>query len=438
MALFFRDHLQSEADTNDYNTSLRDCETKTVEEESLENAPLSQLADSGDYVTWKKMREKFLLFYSTLRFSTQDQPIAVGPSRPQPPPRIIAFDEPDSPRLETQNNVIVLDSEQQQHSPQEIIQIRIPTIHKTHHHAERISDIDLMAKSLTLMLCKAEKRFAVRQPPRVQFACNALSHPMYLHTSTPNWPRLTFGGFQEDGPLSSCYKAVVNFEMKQLQDDMSTLRQRAEFLEEDYVKAQRIHVFFYGKYAEALATIFLQQQTHHLYFSIQNVPHKCVFPYPASDWYEAHDMSECCLCIGDMNSKLKLADDPGNEVVNFGFDDPDMEIYVATGSRLEFIEHVSLLTPCLEHGVNVEPVRIEDSPFCDLAEQRPLKVVAQSNSTYLKLVSADSTTSPSMHSYNNMLTIVYFGSVHRAIWMPSTKAIKASMREIEVRNVCVM
>jgi hypothetical protein len=396
LASFFRDHLQSKAYTNDYNTSLRDCETKTVEEESLDNAPLSQLADSGDYGTWKEMREKFLLFYSTLRFSTQDQHIAVEPSRPRQPSRIIAFDEPESPRLETQNNAILLETEQQQHYPPENIQIRVPSIHKTHHHAERICDIDLMAKSLNLMLCKAEKRFAVRQTQRVQSASNALSHPMYLHTSTPNWPRLTLGGFQEDGPLSSCYKIVVNFEMKQVQDDMSALRLRAEFLEEDYVKAQRIHVFFYGKYAEALSTIFRQQKTDHLYFSLQNVPHKCVFPYPASDWYEAHDMSECCLCIGDRDSKMKLTDEQGNEVMNFGFDHPDMKIYVATGSRLEFIEHVSCLTPCQEHGVEVEPVRIEDSPFCDLAEQRPLKVVSQSDSTYLKLVRIDSITSRSM------------------------------------------
>ncbi|GAX14046.1 hypothetical protein FisN_5Lh030 [Fistulifera solaris] len=246
-----------------------------------------------------------------------------------------------------------------------------------------------MANSLTLMICKAEKRFAVRQTRRVQLASNTLSHPMYIYTSTPNCPRLTLGGFQDDGPLSPCYKTVINFEMRQVQEDVSTLRQRAEFLEENYVKAQRIHVFFYGTYAEALSTIFLQKQTQHLYFSLQNVPHTCVFPYPASNWHEAHDMSECCLCIGDRDSKMKLTDDQGNEVMSFGFDHPDMEIYVATGSRLEFIEHVSCLTPCQEHGVNVEPVRIEDSPFCDLAEQRPLKLVSQSDSTYIKLSDLD-------------------------------------------------
>lgn len=403
LALFFRDHLQSEADTNDYSTSLRDCETKPAQSQSFEeNTALSQFAEKGDYEKWRDSRDNFLLCYFALRFSTHSDATEIEPASPRnqltfPP------DETDSPRLETQNNIFSAETEQ--HSPHENIRIVIPDVRETHHHAERIRDIDLLAKSVTLLLCKAEKRFAFRQSQRAQFTCGTVPHPMYIHTGTSmaNLPRLTLGGFQEDGPLRSYYKTVVNFEMKQVQDDISLLRQRAEYLEEDHIRAERIHVFFYGKYAETLDSILRSQQSHNLYFSIQNVPHRCVFPYPASGWYEAHDLSACCLGIGDWSAKMEVAGEEGNEV-NHSFDHPDMRIFVATGSRLETIEHVSLLTPCRENGVTVENVEIENSPFFDLAEQFPLTVVSELDYDYYTIVSNDLT---HMVPFRCILTAMY-------------------------------
>lgn len=392
LAFFFRSHLESDkADTNDYNTSLRDCETKSAEiHQSLVNTPFGHFAETGDYQKWKEWRDKFLRIYAQQRFSSQENVTVVESTTPRN--RVtLPTDEPASPQLETQNIMFVTAEVEQPSSQENSVHFHTPSIRSTHHHAERIRDIDLLAKSVTLLTCKAEKRFAFRQLERYKAVCDKTPYPMYLHTSTPALPRLTLGGFQEDGPLLPFYTTVLNFEMKQVQEDMSLLRQRAEYLEEDYVKAERIHVFFYGNYAETLESIFRRQQTYHLYFSIQNVPHKCVFPYPASDWYEAHDLSACCVCIGDRNSDLNLADDDDedDEGVILSFDHPEMKIFVATGSRLEKIEHVSLLTPCREKGVAVEGVEIKDSPFCDLAEQRPLTVVPESDYAYVQLVSMD-------------------------------------------------
>jgi hypothetical protein len=55
------------------------------------------------------------------------------------------------------------------------------------------------------------------------------------------------------------------------------------------------------------------------YFSFENVPPICVFPYNHIDWYDEQDMANFCFCIGDNSSIFHVEDNDNND--DDGMDD---------------------------------------------------------------------------------------------------------------------
>lgn len=378
LALFFRDHMQTDR-VKTYHTSL--LESQPLSNQSNQNkSPWSHFVGQTNYREWKRARNQLLRTYSYHR--------------------LVHIDTKKQQKVTIDHSNLLLDDilKRFRHDVNYTEERFItPHIQLTHHQAERIEDIDLMASSVSLMVCHVEKFWPFRDLHRMKLSCNptdetssslssVLSQPMYLHFSEPQFPRLTIGGFQEDGPLASGYDHVLNMEVTQIVDEKRLLRQHAEY-QEDYVGAKRIHVFFYGNYATSLESILRKKKTNDMiWLSLQSIPNKCVIPYAPAGWFDAYDLSSTCLCIADESSTIKIVDE-NNQQTKLRFDRFDMELFIATGSSSQHIEHIYRISPRQTDGVLIESMKVENSPFALLSKQLHVTKIPSPLLVYEKIVS---------------------------------------------------
>lgn len=253
--------------------------------------------------------------------------------------------------------------------------------------AECLADIDLRCKSLSLSLIVVGKLWQLRSIQRQScVGAPARKHCFYYHGShrsmSPTLVRSPYQFCQYDGPLHTCYQQVLSLE---LIDTFELITSNQ--LHEGHINMQpnkRIMVFFYNEYAVAVNSIIQKAQVQtrkrksnelsapcdagKLLFSFKNIPCKCIFPFPVSDWYDREDMCQFCLCIGNQSclpepSCNESSIDGGHSQRHIRFDCKEMIVYAAaedaaTGEITEYQIKPSVKTPS---GIELKIVSRDES-----------------------------------------------------------------------------
>jgi hypothetical protein len=312
------------------------------EEEDQQEEPSPEKQQEGPGSTWKqwrhRQREELEMF---IQQRLHGMKTANAPITPRVHDETQESQESESPEdsfLETQQP---FEEETDQGDDEQQIQ-HIPHVDETHQPVNNLLDLDLYAGGVTLDLCEVDKMWklrVLRRPSTKYYDSLAPKRPQKdAHFSRSTWQYCA-----EDGPLKIGYgrdAKVLSLEVCPQQMAQTELRQRAERMHEEIKTPRRLRVFFYNKYAESVEALLnkltkakkkkaekgKKDSSVKLILSLQKIPPHCIFPFVPTDWYDRHDQSECCLCIGDIS--LVTVDIPRHDF-HFPFDLPGMVLYLA-------------------------------------------------------------------------------------------------------------
>jgi hypothetical protein len=184
-------------------------------------------------------------------------------------------------------------------------------INDTIHEVQYLDQVDLYTRSLNLELCQVTKvqKLHETKPPVGMLQSPPVWHRLYSH---PQFPFLDFTGMCDAGPFGVIYKNFLLMEVVQRCAFVPDLRKQALALEADVTtQPQRLRVFFYNHYAEVVqAMLHRAPRNATLFVRLCQLPACCIVPYARVnvDWFDRHDMSPYCLCVGD-RSRMRLDKD---------------------------------------------------------------------------------------------------------------------------------
>lgn len=179
------------------------------------------------------------------------------------------------------------------------------------HTVSYVADLDLHTESFDLRLGIVSRVWKAHSTRR-QILRERLTYPNRVwRTRSLQADRVSVDGCEDDGPLSIVFKQVLQLEVRQVHLHVSELRQRAEYLQDVPTMSKRVKIFLYDKYAEKVQEILNKRndlsgkRRTELLISLQHVTARSIVPYVACDWYDRHDLADCCICLGD-NSNAKV------------------------------------------------------------------------------------------------------------------------------------
>lgn len=244
-------------------------------------------------------------------------------------------EDEEEDQLETQDADLLIAPTQDVVRKKQIVpmpQPHFPNIADTTQDILYFRDLDLWTRTASFDLLHVTKVWRTRETRRfaVKYQPSSKSSTITFGSSaTCSLPRIVLEACVEDGPLSTCYSRVWSAEVTQLNGPpLGGLRDRATHVfGESQVECRRMRIFCYNGWAQAMESIVARKTIatakDDLWVQILNVPARCVFPLPPSDWYDAHDASPYCLCIGDA-STMRIQPGEGEDddsVVSARFDD---------------------------------------------------------------------------------------------------------------------
>ena len=393
---FFRDHLPVSSPNTDYNTSLQAIDQEQGSPHHL--SLVEQTEHEQGYNDCKTRRREFLLCFVDNRIlggnESEDDEASV-PSSKRITQHMKHAPHPEESQeteqgLETQA-LFVEDPTGARHTEEddtedESEQFSVPHVTATRYHVEYLSDLDLLTKRLTLLLCTVTKVWKYRQIKRCSHT--QPSRRQSLYSSAPQFPFMGMDFVDDDGPLSPCYRTVLSLEVQQF--NTSVLRQHAESSMMTTIPRQssrrqqddgrvgsqnlRLRVFLYKSFATHMQGLLARcPKDCTAVVSFNQIPAKCIFPVAAMDWLDRHDLCDCCLVIGD-DSLMRVSEealDDGepvakDEPVPMRFDDDGMILYVAfVKDRDAGIFHAIYSMEPGEEGVVVQKLSENDNPFAD-------------------------------------------------------------------------
>lgn len=344
LATFFHDFIQDAYEDENttareppsYETSLSDVIPATSDNKDNDEAaqPRHSYAlttkELIDRKGWREFTKMYLQLYVSYRFldpddreentTTGNLPTVVARKR-----RHIDEEEDvdDESMFETQEKLVV-ETEQQTRSaadddPSMIVPHVLATIHTVE---EQLNDVNLLTKELTLTDCSVSRYWPLRRCRRTAIGSAIPARSLSVYGADEALPRLDLPSYNDDGPLSTCYRQVLSVEVVVRSPPAVGVRATAS-------SAQRLHLFFYGNYAEAMEQLLssVTDPQSKVVITLECVPAKCIFPHAPTDWYDTHNRSPCCVCVGD-ESKLLVEDPASNEAYNIRMDHESMRVYV--------------------------------------------------------------------------------------------------------------
>jgi hypothetical protein len=202
-------------------------------------------------------------------------------------------------------------------------------VNDTVHKAKYIDEINMYTKLLNLELCEVimvQRLHGTTPPATITQSTTPIWHRFYPHSQLP---MLEFAGVADAGPLRCMYKSVVCMEVVQRCSSVSSLRQQALALEDDTTtRPQRLRIYLYDDYAEVVNEVIdhLPTSNTKMYLQLEGIPAHCIVPYARVDvdWFDRHNMSPYCLCIGSLSLNLIGSDfvrlDSVDMNMRFGWD----------------------------------------------------------------------------------------------------------------------
>lgn len=255
----------------------------------------------------------------------------------------------------------------------------IPHIGSASHSTTKLTELDLQTKTLQLDLCQVLRVWRLRNCRRMAHPNDGGAHSQdstqrssVVTGSTDNMTTTGFESYEDDGPLDTVYKRVLNVEVAQLDLEINPtlsspcasslisapfesgkVQLQKEIERKKRHKVKRVHIFFYNKYAEAMSTLLNEigkngdKKKLSYLLSLSHVPAHCIMPLqmsqhdPLLQQYinnpfgdERHGaQSPYCICIGDSCS-MKFGGD------KLHFDDGHFKIQLA--------EMPTATEPCME------------------------------------------------------------------------------------------
>ena len=212
----------------------------------------------------------------------------------------------------------------------------VPLCDDATHDATTISSVDLYAKEVSLALCQVDKIFPMREHKRLAVVTNQhggdkIAFPVVEEYNLLPLPK-TLPHLMDDGPLATIFKQVLSMEVTELRDAVSTkTREAAAAVFPETVPKRRIRLFFYNKYAAAVASFLQEDYASLVLISLEHIPSKCVFPHSKQnprDWFD-QDLADHSLCIGDRSSMKVTTQGAIRHKRRLHFDADDVRITLA-------------------------------------------------------------------------------------------------------------